>query len=83
MMLRIYGSTMCEDTMECVQQLKEKNVEFEFVDIAASLDNLKAFLKIRDHSPLYDKVKENGGIGIPYVEKADGEGTLDWKTIFD
>lgn len=80
-MLKVYGSKMCEDTMECVHTLEEKNIEFEFVEIEASLDNLKAFLKIRDNSPLYEKVRENGGIGIPYVEKADGEGTLDWKTV--
>lgn len=80
-MLKVYGSKMCEDTMECVHTLEEKSMEFEFVEIEASLDNLKAFLKIRDNSPLYEKVRENGGIGIPYVEKADGEGTLDWKTV--
>lgn len=80
-MLKVYGSKMCEDTMECVHTLEEKKMEFEFVEIEASLDNLKAFLKIRDNSPLYEKVRENGGIGIPYVEKADGEGTLDWKTV--
>lgn len=81
-MLKVYGSTMCEDTMECIATLKEKNMEYEFVEIGTSLDNLKAFLQVRDNSPLYDTVKANGGIGIPYVEK-DGKGTLDWKTIFE
>lgn len=81
-MLKIYGSSMCEDTVACIGKLEEKGMAYEFLDITKELPNLKAFLAIRDNSPLYNGVKENGGIGIPCIEKEDGSYTLDWESIF-
>lgn len=77
-MLKIYGSMLCKDCVECVDDLKKANVEFEFLDFADSLLNLKEFLKIRDGSELFDPVREKGSIGIPAIVKADGSVTLDW-----
>ena len=45
-MLKIYGSMLCRDCVECVEDLKKANVEFEFLDFADSLLHLKEFLKI-------------------------------------
>jgi len=45
--------------------LSEKGIEFAYFDISLDLGALKRFLKIRENNPLYDKVKEKGGIGIP------------------
>ena len=39
-MLKIYGSMLCKDCVECVADLKKANVEFEFYDFADSLLNL-------------------------------------------
>ena len=77
-MLKIYGSMLCKDCVECVDDLKKENVEFEFLDFADSLLNLKEFLKIRDENPLFDAVREKGSIGIPANVKEDGSVTLDW-----
>ena len=77
-MLKIYGSMLCKDCVECVGDLKKANVEFEFLDFADSLLNLKEFLKIRDENPLFDAVREKGSIGIPAIVKEDGSVTLDW-----
>ena len=77
-MLKIYGSMLCKDCVECVDDLKKANVEFEFLDFADSLLNLKEFLKIRDENPLFDAVREKGSIGIPAIVKEDGSVTLDW-----
>lgn len=77
-MLKIYGSMLCKDCVECVDDLKKENVEFEFLDFADSLLNLKEFLKIRDENPLFDAVREKGSIGIPAIVKEDGSVTLDW-----
>ena len=77
-MLKIYGSMLCKDCVECVDYLKKENVEFEFLDFADSLLNLKEFLKIRDENPLFDAVREKGSIGIPAIVKEDGSVTLDW-----
>lgn len=81
-MLKVYGSSMCEDTVACIDKLEENGMVYEFLDITKELPNLKAFLAIRDNSPLYDAVKANGGIGIPCVEKEDGSYILDWESIF-
>ena len=78
-MLKIYGSMLCKDCVECVDDLKKENVEFEFLDFADSLLNLKEFLKIRDENPLFDAVREKGSIGIPAIVKEDGSVSLDWE----
>ena len=78
-MLKIYGSMLCKDCVECVADLKRANVAFAFLDFADSLLHLKEFLKLRDENPLFDSVRENGGIGIPAVVREDGSLTLDWE----
>ena len=77
-MLKVYGSMLCKDCVECVDDLKKAEVEFEFLDFADSLLNLKEFLKIRDENPLFGVVREKGSIGIPAIVKEDGSVTLDW-----
>ena len=77
-MLKIYGSMLCKDCVECVQALSDAKVEFEFLDFGDSLRNLKEFLKIRDTHRLFDQAKANGSIGIPTIIKEDGSITLDW-----
>ena len=78
-MLKIYGSMLCKDCVECVDDLKKANVEFEFLDFADSLLHLKEFLKIRDGSELFDPVRERGSIGIPAILLEDGTISLDWQ----
>ena len=77
-MLKIYGSMLCKDCVECVADLEKANVEFEFLDFADSLLHLKEFLKLRDENALFDSVRENGSIGIPTIVKEDGSVTLSW-----
>lgn len=77
-MLKIYGSMLCKDCVECVADLKKANVEFEFLDFADSLLNLKEFLKLRDENSLFDSIREKGSIGIPAIVKEDGSVCLDW-----
>ena len=78
-MLKIYGSMLCKDCVECVKDLKKANVEFEFLDFADSLLNLKEFLKIRDENEHFNAVREKGSIGIPTIVKEDGSVTMDWE----
>ena len=75
-MLKIYGSMMCPDCVQCRQELDAAGVEYEYLDFGDSLVNLKEFLKLRE-GPAFDSVKENGSIGIPCI--VDGEQVkLDW-----
>ena len=82
-MLKIYGSMLCKDCVECVADLEKAKVEFEFLDFADSLLHLKEFLKLRDENCLFDSVRENGSIGIPVIVKEDGSLTLDWEEFLN
>ena len=78
-MLKVYGMSICPDTVECCEALTRAGVEYEFLDFAEKTANLKAFLKLRDSSPLFDSVRQEGGIGIPCIQREDGSITFDWE----
>ena len=77
-MLKVYGMKICPDTVECCEALTRAGVEYEFLDFAEKTANLKAFLKLRDSSSLFDSVRQEGGIGIPCIQREDGSITFDW-----
>lgn len=77
-MLKIYGSMLCKDCVQCREDLDREGVAYEFLDFCEALSNLKEFLKIRDESSLFDTVRENGSVGIPCIVRQDGSITLDW-----
>lgn len=74
----IYGSYLCGDCNNLKYNLDKNNVEYTYIDITSSIADLKAFLKIRDNSQLFDDVKKNGGIGIPFIVDNDYK-TLNWE----
>ena len=73
-MLKIYGSMMCPDCVQCKNDLDKAGVAYEYLDFSEHLGNLKEFLEL----PLFDEVKKNGSIGIPCILRDDGTVTLDW-----
>lgn len=80
-MIKIYGSMLCKDCVQCRQDLDRAAINYEYLDFADDLGNLKDFLKIRDSSDLFDAARENGGIGIPCILLEDGTVTLDWDDL--
>lgn len=78
-MLKIYGSMLCPDCVDCCRELGKAGVEFEFCDFADSLLYLKEFLKLRDNDPAFTGLREAEKIGIPCILHEDGTLTLDWK----
>ena len=77
-MLKIYGSMMCPDCVDCRKDMDEAGVSYEYLDFADDLRNLKAFLALRDQDPVFAAVREEGKIGIPCILREDGSVTLDW-----
>lgn len=73
----VYGSKQCPDTMACLSALSRTGTPHEFRDIA-DLSVLKEFLKYRDTLSLFDRVKDNGGVGIPFIVQEDGTYTFEW-----
>ncbi|MCD8085793.1 MAG: VOC family protein [Clostridiales bacterium] len=74
--LKFYGTMICPNCVEAQEALREKGMDYEFIDITASTANLKEFLHLRDSSPAFDRVKEKGTIGIPCFRKEDGSVTF-------
>lgn len=76
-MLKIYGSMLCPDCVQCREDLDRVGVQYEYLDFSENLLYLKEFLRLRQ-LPLFDEVKAAGGIGIPCILREDGSVTLDW-----
>ena len=76
-MLKIYGSMLCPDCVECRADLDRAGIEYEFLDFADSLLNLKEFLRLRE-GECFASVKEAGAIGIPCILQDDGSIRFDW-----
>jgi glutaredoxin-related protein len=77
-MIKIYGSMLCKDCVQCREDLDRAGVPYEYLDFAQELKNLKEFLEIRDREPQYEAVRQRGVIGIPCIVREDGTITLDW-----
>ena len=77
-MLKIYGSDLCPDCIQCKAELDAAGVAYEYLSITDDLRNLKAFLALRDQDPAFGSVREEGKIGIPCILREDGSVTLDW-----
>ncbi len=77
MKITVIGSHLCPDTLYALCRLREKNAEMDFRNLSASLPDLKAYLAVRESCGLYDKVRQAGGIGIPFFEMEDGTRTMD------
>lgn len=80
-MIKIYGSKFCPNCEHAKLNFDHYNVPYEYIDINESLKNLKEFLHIRDTNKMYDKIKEEGLIGIPTMVVDDNSPTFDWCTI--
>lgn len=77
-MLKIYGSMLCPDCVQCREELDKAGVEYEYLDFSENLKNLKEFLLLREGS-LFDAIRAEGKIGIPCIQREDGSVTLDWE----
>lgn len=77
-MIKIYGSMLCPDCVECRKELDQAGIAYEYLDFSESLKNLKEFLMLRDKEEIFREVREAGKIGIPCILREDGTLTLDW-----
>lgn len=74
-MIKIYGMQTCPDCTYVEEQVKG-NSRYEIIDIGQHVRNLKEFLKLRDHNPVFDAAKKSGAAGIPCFVLEDGTVTL-------
>ena len=74
-MLKIYGSMLCPDCVQCRKDLDQAGVDYEYLDFSESLANLKAFLKLRDTKTVF----EHAGVAYQsFFNRSDAQsgGTL-------
>lgn len=80
-MMKVYGSMLCPDCVECCAAYDKAEIEYEFINITGGMPALKEFLHLRDNSALFDPVRERQAVGIPYIVTDDGAETLDWESL--
>ena len=77
-MLKIYGSMLCPDCVQCRADLDQAGISYTYLDFSDDLRNLKVFLALRDSHPVFEKARAEGFIGIPCIVREGGSVTLDW-----
>ena len=77
-MIKVYGSLKCPYCVVLKENLDRNKIEYDFIDILASLSNLGAFLSLRDKDPVFDRLKEIEDIGVPALIDESG-----WTEIGD
>lgn len=78
-MIKIYGSMLCKDCVQCRQELDDANVSYIYLDFSEDLKYLKEFLAMRDTLEIFEDVKRNGAIGIPCIVDDNGTVSLNWE----
>ena len=70
-MLKFYGSDICGGCREAKALFTEKKVPYEFIDITENVKNLRDFLYYRDILPMFDEIRRDGRIGIPFFVEGE------------
>ena len=78
-MPKVYESPLCPDCRECRANFEANGLDCEYIDITASMKNLKKFLALRDELALFAPAKAAGAVGIPAIFTDDGKATIDWE----
>ncbi len=76
-MVKIFGMPTCPYCDYIHEQVKERENEFEYINIGENIRNMSAFTRLRDTSPAFAHSKEIGDVGIPAFVLEDGSITLD------
>ena len=76
MKIRLLGSHLCQDTLYALMKLKDKNVTVEFGNISTNFPVLKEFMNMREQDPVFCRIKEQGGLGMPLFILEDGTKSL-------
>lgn len=75
--MKFYGTMLCKDTVYADKVLRKNGIDIEYVDITASMSNLKEFLALRDLRDEFKPIKESGKAGVPVFLLDDGKITFD------
>lgn len=74
-MITVYVMATCPDCVQVKARLKD-SPNHRLVDIGEHVRNLKAFLRLRDSHPAFERIREKGSVGIPCFVTEDGDVTF-------
>ncbi len=77
-MLKVFGSKLCPDCVECIANFEFYKINYEYIDINESMKNLKEFLNYRDNNSIFKNSKELNQVGIPACIDENEVVFLDW-----
>ena len=84
MKIIMYGAPICGDCVIAKERLSTKeDIVLEYRNIVESTSVLKEFLAYRDKEAIFDEVKANGKIGIPFFLIEDGTKTFQIDSYVD
>jgi len=70
-MMTLFVSSLCPDCPPAIEEIKNRDLNVEIIDITESMANLKKFLKERDFSEAFDEIVENNKVGVPVLKRDD------------
>ncbi len=76
-MIKIYGMPTCPYCDFVHEQIKGRESEFRYINIAENIRNMSEFTRLRDVDPAFAHSKEIGDVGIPAFVLEDGRISLD------
>lgn len=83
MKITMYGSHLCQDVIYALAKIKDYDVEITFKNISVDFSALKEFMKIRENSDLFDEIKRDDKLGIPFFILEDNTQTFNFKEIIE
>lgn len=74
----MYGAEICRNCVEAKRLIQQYDgIELDYRNITENTSTLKEFLAYRDHEEMFQSIKENGKIGIPFFLLEDGTKTFE------
>lgn len=83
MKVTVLGSSLCSDTKNALEVLKDKKDEVQFEDVSTDLAVLKKFCVLRESNPLFDQIKQKNGLGMPVFISEDNHISLDLQEVLN
>ena len=67
----LFGTSLWPQCDPVKEALSQNNIVFDYIDISASIMNLKKFLRIRDISDAHEEVRKKHSVGVPCIMAGD------------
>ena len=81
MKVTVIGSHLCPDTLYALNRLVEAKADIDFKNLSASLPDLKAYLALRENSPVFDGPKARGSLGTPCLPRGAGPAPVERERV--